>query len=135
VQIWKGDTQTLEGYAQDMREFAGRNNVGLLLLSQIPNDAMKFGVTPGMLPSKGTGEWGQIAHFGYFLTSDPIVGQKELKIEQVKGRDAGGDVVYAHFNVETGQIQDYAGAPTFMATPELPKETGSKKPQRKTGGK
>lgn len=122
AQIWKGDTPTLELYAQEMREFAARNNVGLIILSQIPNDAMKFGVTPGILPSKGTGEWGQIAHTGFFLSSDPIIGQKEVSITQAKGRDSGMNQFYAHFDVDTGRILEYYGTPKFMDLPQMPDE-------------
>lgn len=130
VQIWKGDTPTLEGYAQEMREFSARNNVGLILLSQIPNEAKKYGVTPGMLPAKGTGDWGQIAHFGYLLEQDPLVGQKELRIIQVKGRDTGTDMVYAHFNVATGKITGYSGVPTDMRSPDEPKESSTRRSRK-----
>lgn len=127
VQIWKGDTPTLESYAQDLLAFGGRHNLGLILLSQIPGEAQKYGVTPGVLPTKGSTEWPQIAHFGYFLEQDPLVGQKEVRITQVKGRDAGQDLVFAHFDVVTGQVTDYAGSPTWMGVEDQKEDGGPRR--------
>lgn len=126
VNIWKGDVPTIEGYAQELREFASRNNVGLILLAQVSNETAKWGVTPGIVPTKGSSEWAQIAHYGFYLTSDPIHGQKEISISQSKGRDAGLNQFYARFDVETGQVQAYYGTPVYMDLPmdEKPKKGG-----------
>lgn len=126
AQIWKGEVSELEENAQTLREFATRKNISLIVLSQVPNDAMKFGPTPGTLPAKGTGDWGQIATFGFYIQKDPLVGQKEVRITQVKGRDSGEDLVYARFNVKTGRLLEYAGAPRYMDLGDTQREPARK---------
>lgn len=128
-QIFKGDLQELESYVQELLSLAGRRNVGIILLSQVSNETQKYGLVPGMVPTKGTGEPGQAAHYAFYATVDPAVGQKELKLVQVKGRNAGFNLFFLHFDVETGRIKDYAGAPTYMDVPapeeDKPKTNGN----------
>lgn len=131
AQIWKGETHVLETYAQDLRAFGGRTGTGVIVLSQVSNETMKFGAVPGQLPAKGSGEWGQIAHFGYYLEQDPLIGQKELRITQVKGRDAGMTVLYAEFDEATGKVLRYKGTPDWMGVHEDPSTPAPKKGGRR----
>lgn len=131
INIWKGDTPQLEAYAQELRAFAGRTNTGLLLLSQVSNETQKFGAAPGQVPTKGSGEWGQTAHTAYFLEKDPVVGQKELRVTQVKGRDSGMSVAYAEIDEPTGKIKEWRGTPHFYPMPVDPDAPKGKKGPRK----
>ncbi len=123
VQQWPGDTTVQEAQAFGLRELAARYNVGMLLMSQMPNSAMDEEQQPGTLPSKGTGTWGQVAHWGYVLSQSPTVGQRELMIRQQKGRNAGLNQWAAIMNVETGTVLRYEGAAAFDA----PRQEGSRK--------
>lgn len=131
IQIWKGDTQQIETYAQDLRAFAGRTNTGMLLLSQVSNETQKYGAIPGQVPTKGSGEFGQVAHTAYYLEKDALVGQKELRVSQVKGRDSGMSVAYAEFNEATGRIKEWRGTPHFYPMPVDPDAPKFKKGPRK----
>jgi hypothetical protein len=133
LQIWKGELQDLESYVQDLLSLAGRRKVGIILLSQVSNETQKFGLVPGMVPSKGTGEPGQAAHYAWFARTEPSIGQRELKLVQVKGRNAGFNMFWLHFDVETGRILDYAGAPTLMEAPQDPEDKKQKTTTRKRG--
>lgn len=113
VSVWKGEVTTVEGYAQDLRELASRTGVGMLLLAQVSKDTAKWGISPGEVPTKGSGEWGQIAHWGFYLQQDAAVGQQELKIVQSKGRDGGQNLFYAQFDVVTGTVLEYYATPKF----------------------
>lgn len=115
--------------AKRLRAFAGRYRVGMIELAQLANDTIKFGAAPGMVPAKGAGEWGQAAHIGIVLETDPKVGQSEVKINVVKGRRSGRFHTYIGVNPTTGRIKAYYGAPLYMEAHDpaaAPKKRGRK---------
>ena len=93
---------------------------------------MKFGAVPGQVPAKGSGAWGAIAHWGFYLTQDVMVGQKELCLTQAKGRDAGRTMVYAEVEVRSGKILSYYGTPKYGELPQIELPAAKGRPKKKS---
>lgn len=125
------DIAVVEERVQDIRAFAGRNNVHVQLISQLSNDTIKNGAPLGMVAAKGGGEVGQIVHFAWEVQRDPEIGQRELKVIQQKGRDAGMNVAYAEMDEATGKIVRWKGTADFFGGGGA----GELKPTTKRGSK
>lgn len=125
VQAWGGtDYKDAAKQAYAVRAFAAKNRVNFIGLSQLPNEALKWGSSEGMLSTKGAGEWGAAAHVGFEFEVDHAATGPEVCLYLKIARDAPRHKVYTTYNPATGKILAYNDTPVHMS---LENVGGSKK--------
>lgn len=114
IQALGGEYKEMAGYAFGFRAFAAKHDVGLIELSQVSNETLKFGSGYGQLAAKGAGEFGQAAHVGLEIYQDPAVGDKEFALKLKIARDAPKMSVFVQYDVTTGTALRYYGTPEYI---------------------
>lgn len=70
LQMWSEEREDLAQIATMLMKVAQRNEVAMLVLSQVSNDTMKFGSAPGQIAAKGSGSFGATVHLGMEIFKD-----------------------------------------------------------------
>jgi KaiC/GvpD/RAD55 family RecA-like ATPase len=111
VQAFRGaaDPEKADDYAFRCRELAARYNLCLILLSQQSGQDLRYGAPSGILKTKGSTSWGQIAHLGIEIERDEEIGDAEFKLTLQKARDGGRRSSYVKYDLASGRVKGYAG--------------------------
>jgi KaiC/GvpD/RAD55 family RecA-like ATPase len=70
LQMWDKDYESMGKISNMVMDVAQKNDVALLIISQVSNDTIKFGSASGQIATKGSGDFGAIAHLGVEIFKD-----------------------------------------------------------------
>lgn len=107
VQLWATEYKDLAAIANMLMDTAQQAQVGLVVLSQVSNETMRNGAPANMLPTKGSGDFGAIAHVGFEVikTKDTEFDATQPVLEAL---EANGTLKY----LNKGKIVDEVGVRT-----------------------